>query len=151
MQTCFKCKELKSLSDYGRDLRKKSGLQARCRACSSKHEMERYYAKHEESKAYNRARYKKNPGRIKDQNLRKWYGIDLTTHFEMIKNQHNKCFTCNKEFTKTSPACVDHCHQTGKVRDLLCTKCNTALGMVNDNVSVLKNLTEYIERHSKCQ
>jgi hypothetical protein len=42
---------------------------------------------------------------------------------------------------------VDHCHQTGKVRGVLCARCNSALGMVGDNISVLEGLIDYLKKH----
>jgi Autographiviridae endonuclease VII len=44
---------------------------------------------------------------------------------------------------------VDHSHITGKVRALLCDKCNRALGSVNDDISILKSLIDYIEKYGK--
>ncbi len=40
--------------------------------------------------------------------------------------------------------CLDHCHSTGKIRGVLCTNCNTALGLVHENTSTLGNLIKYL-------
>ena len=43
---------------------------------------------------------------------------------------------------------VDHCHTTGKIRGLLCRKCNTAIGLLNDNATVLRLAAEYLDEHA---
>ena len=42
---------------------------------------------------------------------------------------------------------VDHCHRTGKVREILCNKCNTTLGHVREDLNFLESLAEYLRRH----
>lgn len=41
---------------------------------------------------------------------------------------------------------VDHCHQTGKIRGLLCQKCNMALGLLNDSVEILETAIRYLKK-----
>ena len=57
------------------------------------------------------------------------------------------CPICGTEFTKErkSQRCFDHCHSTGQFRGVICLRCNTALGMMNDNVQSLKNAITYLE------
>ena len=45
---------------------------------------------------------------------------------------------------------VDHCHATGKIRGLLCNSCNVAMGMMNDDIDIMKNAIKYIEESSVC-
>lgn len=78
--------------------------------------------------------------------LRLKYGITLEQYDEMRAMQQFRCKTCNKHETEMrTPLHVDHCHISGKIRGLLCKKCNTALGMVKDSKEVLKNLIIYLE------
>ena len=85
----------------------------------------------------------------------KAYGINVDTYLLMIKEQGNICFLCEKEFEsnfkevgKIYP-CIDHCHLTGKIRKLLCSNCNTALGLIKENKKTLKNMIKYIVQHNE--
>lgn len=69
--------------------------------------------------------------------FREKYGIDITT-----TDVPTACEICGG---KTRIA-YDHDHTTGKHRGWLCMKCNTALGLVNDDVEILKKLIEYLKR-----
>jgi hypothetical protein len=58
--------------------------------------------------------------------------------------QNNKCKICGKDFTKCRRV-IDHDHKTGKVRGLLCGNCNTALGMISDDINILNNMIYYLK------
>lgn len=74
---------------------------------------------------------------------------------EMHLNQNGVCAACGEQETRHTSAgdryalAVDHCHSTGKVRALLCSRCNTALGRFNDDAALLRKLADYLERHSE--
>ena len=83
--------------------------------------------------------------------LLKQYGLTEEQFLQMKEAQNNKCVICNKEFDDTSKntnACVDHCHTTNNVRGLLCGYCNSALGMLKENVESMKNMITYVEKTS---
>ena len=61
----------------------------------------------------------------------------------MIKAQNNKCAICKNEFTKTPS--IDHCHNTGLVRGLLCSDCNVGIGFLKDNKEYLSNAIKYLK------
>jgi hypothetical protein len=56
----------------------------------------------------------------------------------------NKCQICLSDFKNSKDKCIDHCHQTGYIRGILCSKCNTALGLFQDDVSVVSRANEYL-------
>ena len=67
----------------------------------------------------------------------------------MDKKNHS-CYICNThedEFDRS--LAVDHCHETGKVRHLLCINCNGALGMMKENIGLMKKLINYVETECK--
>ena len=70
------------------------------------------------------------------------YGLSKEDYYSLFETQQNKCAICGDSFDKTK-AFVDHDHQSGKVRGLLCTRCNTLLGMTKDNVEILKSAIKY--------
>lgn len=57
------------------------------------------------------------------------------------------CSICNTEFKNNSEKCIDHCHFTKKVRNILCNHCNTGLGQFKDNITYLKNAILYLEKY----
>jgi hypothetical protein len=80
----------------------------------------------------------------------------LTIHFniseleynEILKSQNYLCAICKKmEPTKNKNLCVDHCHITGKIRGLLCNKCNVGIGMLCDDEDIVKNAYEYLKKN----
>jgi hypothetical protein len=81
--------------------------------------------------AANRLRNKNNPEKVKHQNLKR-YGITFADYQAMLARQKGLCAICEKEEAKRS-LCVDHCHDTGRVRRLLCNRCNTGLGNFDDD------------------
>lgn len=76
------------------------------------------------------------------------YGISVNEYLEMVEKCGNCCEICgiNGELTRYKKLCVDHCHTTGKVRGLLCDKCNTGLGSFNDSINTIIDAARYIER-----
>ncbi len=57
--------------------------------------------------------------------------------------QEGKCKGCDKESNRTLN--VDHDHETGKIRGLLCGNCNRGIGLLGDNIETLQNLIKYLE------
>jgi len=77
----------------------------------------------------------------------KLYGITLDDYNKMFAEQEGKCSICGTHVCSTGRAlAVDHDHETGKVRGLLCANCNTALGKFNDDVELLKKAIDYLRR-----
>ena len=76
--------------------------------------------------------------------LFKKYGLDDTTIQAMIQLQGGVCPICHQSFANVKPY-IDHDHRTGANRGMLCQKCNTALGMVNDSVDSLLRAIKYLQ------
>jgi Recombination endonuclease VII len=72
----------------------------------------------------------------------KGYGISDEDYQALWARQGGACGICRK---KKRPLCVDHCHVTGKVRGLLCRKCNLGLGHYNDDPVLTRAATAYLE------
>ena len=94
---------------------------------------------------------KANPEKAKNTDLKKMYGISLDRYLEMSEEQGHKCKICGeKEKTLDKNGVprkmpVDHCHKTNKIRGLLCTACNRALGLFKDDPKILRCAARYIE------
>jgi len=89
-------------------------------------------------------------GAQRNQQLVSKYGITETEFEDMLKRQNYTCAICNQpQKSKNRAMCVDHCHNTGKVRELLCDLCNTALGKFQDDKKLLKAAILYLKKHGK--
>lgn len=84
----------------------------------------------------------------------KWkFGIDLNEYNRILGEQNGVCAICGKlnnrlrKNGKIFDLDVDHCHITGKVRGLLCNRCNKGMGDFNDNVELLKRAINYLEKY----
>jgi hypothetical protein len=56
------------------------------------------------------------------------------------------CEICNNKFKSRRDKCIDHCHESLRVRGVLCTKCNTSLGGLGDNINGLRSALNYLQR-----
>jgi hypothetical protein len=94
----------------------------------------------DKSKAYREA----NKGQMKDwsksHRLKSRYGLTLDEYNTLIEKGCNVCGT-------TENLCVDHCHETLKVRGCLCNKCNSALGFLREDPVIIQQLLNYVEVH----
>lgn len=78
---------------------------------------------------------------------RKWkYGMETGDYDRMLNEQGGTCYICKNPPNKDSLD-VDHCHKTGKVRKLLCNRCNKVLGMMEENPELLIQMTKYVEEN----
>ncbi|MEV0276057.1 endonuclease VII domain-containing protein [Streptomyces sp. NPDC050610] len=112
---CRRCGEIKPHSEWHRNSTAPDGLSTRCKACRA---------------VEGRAAH-----------LKRSYGITEAERDEMIAAQMNICVIC-----LNAPAVhVDHCHQTGRVRGVLCFNCNSAIGKLGDDPGTLRRAIAYLE------
>ncbi len=88
------------------------------------------------------------PRRKKDQQLRVKFGITIERYEEMSLEQEHKCAICGQPSKAPRALAVDHCHNTGKVRGLLCGNCNLGMGKLNDSKELLMKAIMYLEKYS---
>lgn len=103
---------------------------------------------------YNTRRFNCKACRVEeaiDGRFKKEYGIDLNQYNEQRKEQDYSCKICgvHEEQHSRGKLFVDHCHATGKYRALLCTTCNSLLGMAKDNPELLAKAAEYLRKHGR--
>lgn len=106
-----------------------------------------YYQQNKEKICANVKKYQnENKEFIKERNRKKLYGIEPGTYDKMMLEQDNKCCICHIELDKCKQISIDHCHTTGDVRGLLCSRCNLMLGMVEDNTDILESAIKYLSK-----
>ena len=75
------------------------------------------------------------------------YGITIDDYDQMFEDQNGDCCICEvNRAALHKDLAVDHCHITGKIRGLLCTPCNTALGLFKDNEFIINKALEYLKK-----
>lgn len=101
---------------------------------------------------YMREYRKKNPAIMKGIDLKKRFGISLERFDAMMEEQNGVCKICSQpeksvdhRTGQVRHLAVDHCHVNGHVRGLLCSDCNTAIGLLGDNPELLRKAAEYVE------
>jgi hypothetical protein len=116
-----------------------------------------YQREYKKAKYYKTERYfntlkKKSPIMAEHKyHIKKVYGMTQEEYRLLLAKQGGVCAICGRPERgilrgKIRMLGVDHNHITGKIRGLLCTNCNTALGLVKENPTILVNMISYIER-----
>ncbi len=114
---CIDCKKIKPLFEFAFNSKGRKFSQAHCLECQ------------------------------KERSLQRLYGISLADYDKMFKGQNGECKICGtKEISNVQHGRfdVDHNHETGKIRGLLCHKCNTFLGHFNDDIEILAKAIQYL-------
>ncbi|GGY02474.1 recombination endonuclease VII [Streptomyces minutiscleroticus] len=112
---CRICGEVKPHSEWHRNASASDGLSTRCKACRAV--------------------------RGRQDHLKRQYGITGAERDELLAAQAGVCCIC-----LAAPAAdVDHCHETGRVRGVLCFSCNAALGQLKDRPDVMRRAAAYVE------
>jgi hypothetical protein len=141
MKRCSTCQVAKKSSAFGyqKSRHGKMSLRAVCKECRAGYEKKRHQTLSEDQILKRR-----------DNFYQRAYGITLEQYNELFAQQEGKCKVCETHQTHLSKALVvDHCHETLKVRALLCSGCNLALGNVKENPEILIKLSHYIKGHKQ--
>ena len=140
MRMCIVCKTAKPFEDFydGYKAKKqryatnKKYLHSRCKNCD--HARVREY--------HNNNRDKITKQQLIRHRFRE-YGLTEEEYNNMILSQNNLCAICNNP-SKNKALAIDHNHKTGKVRGLLCMNCNTGIGFLKDDITILNNAIKYL-------
>ena len=148
-KTCTVCKQLKNLSEFYAESRVKDGKQAKCKTCVGQITAE-YRKKNPE--IYRKASLKhwnKLDDKKKHARWIKRYGVTPEMYLDMFNQQNGTCKICEEKCVSGQSLSIDHCHKTNAVRGLLCKKCNSALGMLNDNIKFFESAITYLKDAAK--
>jgi hypothetical protein len=104
--------------------------------------------------AYQREWQARNPKPRRDAGFKRRYGLSYEQYDAMLAAQRGLCLICKKPETSLNQhtheprlLSVDHCHETGKVRGLLCKRCNTGIGAFEEDPDLMKAAIRYVRRH----
>lgn len=129
-KACYNKRLLKSNTEYAKKQRQNQADWVKKNLTKSK----------EYHKNYNQ---RVAPMKKRDAQLRRDYGISLAEYQKLFKQQNGECAICSKKSDKTLH--VDHNHETGQIRGLLCFRCNYGLGYFKDSLSQFKRIVKYLE------
>ena len=115
---CPECKQYKSIAGFYRKVHSADGFASYCKVCDTR---------------------KTGQSRIK-----KRYGLTPTEYDRLFSDQNGKCAICGETPMTKKGSVVDHCHETGRVRGILCQRCNTAIGMLYDDPLLLRKAATYL-------
>jgi len=96
-------------------------------------------------------RCKSCTGRSQEELRELKYGVTPEAFAGMLESQLGGCAICavpHQDGVKGKGLCVDHCHESGAVRGLLCRQCNSALGLLKDDPVKLRKAAEYLDENS---
>jgi len=106
----------------------------------------RYYAKNKEKLAQQALEWQRNnPEKRKKYRLKYRFGISLEEYDRLFEKQNGVCAICGEPANRRGSLDVDHDHDTGEIRGLLCWNCNTGIGKFKENAALLKRAAKYLE------
>jgi hypothetical protein len=135
---CLQCEKEKSLDQFRyRKIRKNH--ESYCKACEA---------------INNREWYRRNKAKLKSRDFVrncKKFGLSIDQYWAMHRQQDGKCDICKQpEVSKRAGAiknlAIDHCHKSGKIRSLLCHGCNTAIGLLREDLKSAEALLNYLKK-----
>lgn len=161
MKTCSSCLDEKPTSSFGRDKRRKDGLRGECRECR-KGEYERWKASATAEQRDRRRRQNREnmrslyangyrtsgryPEAARRANLRVKFGMTVEQYDKMLLDQSGSCAICEEACPSGRNLAVDHDHDSGVIRGLLCGRCNMGLGQFRDRPELLSAAAAYLQQ-----
>ncbi len=154
-KVCTKCKLEKLETEFIKRSRSTDGLASWCKACTRKLSKKLYDSNLERERARGRSRpftdelkatrqryAVRNKEKIRIKHIIRKYGISAEKYEQMISSQNGCCALCSE---KAESLVIDHNHKTGKVRALLCHKCNLGLGQFRESPETLIKAIQYLD------
>jgi hypothetical protein len=145
IKRCPKCGLEKIIAYFGKNKARKDGLQGYCKPCM--------LIALKASRKKNSASWKASDKRWRDKNKeRLWasnikfaYNISVLEYSKLLVSQNGKCAICGVPSEEcTRKFSVDHDHETGQIRGLLCDRCNRGIGFLKDNPTILISAANYL-------
>jgi hypothetical protein len=164
MKRCKKCGVEKVLEDFYQAAGMRDGHRNDCKVCDLAAKRVRYLADPAKAIARVKRWQQQNPDRVnatqrarraepsakraeRASYLKRKYGITIEQYDELLAAQGGKCAICRREPRPDISLHLDHDHETGQLRGILCFRCNNALGDFDDDVSLLRAAVRYIESY----
>lgn len=145
MKECNKCKITKELSEFYSQKTGKQGVFATCKECMREHARGKYKENGDKEREKQNLYRRNNPVAARMRTLKCRYGITAEEYNNLNEKQKGNCAICGRNHSELGRMLdVDHCHETGKIRGLLCNNCNQGIGLLKDNPDILRNAIKYL-------
>ncbi len=156
-RACSGCGETKPVEAFGwrKDGSGRSKVRSRCRACESAAAREAY-AKNADTREKRKQAAKLYSQRLRNDPERKFWlsirssarrlGLDMDAVMARVHEVGNRCEACGQEPPTGERVHLDHCHDSGKFRGLLCQPCNLMLGFAKNDSVLLRGVADYIDK-----
>jgi len=156
VKRCTKCKKPEGAVRFGQNLRNKDGKETQCKGCRNGY-FRRHREKNREHRAAWNAKYRAENSLIlylRRVNRRLGASITPEAYKAKLAEQGGACGICRRPETnlfrgKVRRMHFDHCHATGKLRGLLCSSCNLAIGKFGDVPDLLRAAADYLEQYGE--
>ena len=139
---CTKCNQTKQLIDFHKVNGKSEKRRSICKLCHNATYRDNYKKNPQKYRAYTNS--KSYRPELKRKSNLKIFGLTIEQYEEMLRQQNGVCAICLEECISGKRLAVDHCHITGKVRQLLCRRCNQSMGKFNDDPILLQKVVDYL-------
>lgn len=145
---CPRCEACKPLETFGANKRTHDGKQNLCKLCAVAAVTASRTKDPTSHRRSSKAWKENNPERAADARVKRTYGLEHGSYAAMFAAQGGACAICGT--TDRGPRSrfhIDHCHDTGKVRGLLCSRCNTGIGQFKHDPERIRSAVEYVKAH----
>lgn len=145
-KVCTKCAAKLPLDAFHRRKGSPDGRAGRCASCTSEYMKTWRRENLPHARAWARDYRLRNPASeerkqyLRDHQLRRKYGIGIEEYETLVAAADGRCEICGEE----RDLVVDHCHDSGDVRGVLCNPCNRGIGLLGDNPEVVSNAVRYL-------
>lgn len=161
---CTMCNIFLPIINFSKDKTKPHGIRPQCKKCHLSHLKNMYHNGGGKERQSIRNKHKRkndvewndkikkqksdwnktNSGKVKEMNIKSKFIITMDQYHQLFKNQNNKCAICGDILKK---AHIDHDHNTGEIRGILCSHCNVGLGYFKENKLILESAINYIHNY----
>lgn len=157
---CNGCNCEKLLCEFGKDKYRGDGLTTKCKSCRNIQNRQYFKLHPEMRKKHNDANKEKRhklynspewKSKLRDSHLKSKFDLTHIDYQNMLESQGGVCKICKRHRLASNKGhmVIDHCHETGVIRGVLCNWCNRALGLFEDNIELFQSAIKYLMESKK--
>lgn len=149
MKTCSRCKRRKSLAEFYAEARNRDGSASACKGCYRVKEKDYRDKNRKAISARGKKYYSENRVKIRADQRDYRYGLAPGDFNGLFAEQRGLCAICKEVPGGKNGPCVDHDHESGKIRAILCSNCNTSIGLLKESSVLAQQVASYLKQYGK--